>query len=119
MILIHRHRAEATLEQMACPAPACADEGGIPPVRLADRPGEAGLVRGGQDEMNMVRHQAIGPTGDAVALQAPPHQIQIDRLIAGFEEYALPPIAALGDVMRRARDDHPRPPRHPLHPSRR
>jgi len=61
MILIHRHRAEATLEQMACPAPARADKGRAAPVRLADRPGEAGLVRGRQDEMHMQLFPYRGP----------------------------------------------------------
>jgi hypothetical protein len=34
-----------------------------------------------------------------MALQPRAHQIQINGLIAGLEEDALPPIAALGDVM--------------------
>ena len=61
MIIVHRHAAEPALEQMPGFARAGVDEGGVAPVGLADRARKAVARRGRQNEMQVVRHQAIGP----------------------------------------------------------
>ncbi len=75
-------------------------------MRLADRPGESHLIRRRQDQVDVVRHQAIGPALDAISLQLHGQQVEIDLLVAGFEENSLPPVAALSDTVRHAGNDH-------------
>jgi hypothetical protein len=112
MLVVHRHRRETGLEQMSRPPPSRADEGRVAPVSLPDRARQTRLVGGCQDEVNVVGHETVGPAGHVVTPQLRAHQIQIKRLVAGFEEDPLAAIAPLRHVMRASRNGHPRPPRH-------
>ncbi len=53
------------------------DERGEAPMRLPHRPRKGVRVGGGQDEMNVVGHGAIGPAGDAVGAAALGEQVAI------------------------------------------
>ena len=80
---------------MAGRAGARVDERGEAPMRLPHRPGKGVGVGGGQDEMNVVGHQAIGPAGDAAGATALSEKIAIERIIAGLGKQRLPTIAPL------------------------
>ncbi len=65
--LVHRHAAEAALEQMAGDARAGVDEGGVAPVRLADRARQPVQRRRRQDEVHVIgdlkanaKHSSVG-----------------------------------------------------------
>src|SRR5271170_6540136 len=81
------------------------DEGGIPPVRLAEGAREALRRRRRQDEMDMVRHQHVGPDRHGGLISSFTQQVAIEPIIVIAEEHALAPIAALRDVMRQVRND--------------
>ncbi len=51
--------------------------------------------------MNVIGHQAPGPAQDTLGRAGRDHQIAIERVILLIEEGLLPPVAALGDVVRR------------------
>ncbi len=53
----------------------------------------------------MVRHQAIGPAGDALLAALARQEIAIKLIVVIAEKHPLAPIAALRDMMGKARDD--------------
>jgi hypothetical protein len=55
--------------------------------------------------MNVIGHLAIGPDLDAEPPAGFAKPIAIERVIAVLEEYALAPVAALGDMMRQPGND--------------
>tara|TARA_R110002051_G_scaffold165688_3_gene236711 strand:- start:97762 stop:98103 length:342 start_codon:yes stop_codon:yes gene_type:complete len=56
---------------------------------------------GHENKMNVIGHQAPGPAQDTLGRAGRDHQIAIERVILLIEEGLLPPVAALGDVVRR------------------
>lgn len=62
--------------------------------------------RGSQDEMHVIRHQAERETGDTCRCACFGDQAQVERIIALREEYLLPPVATLRDMVREARNDN-------------
>lgn len=78
------------------------EEGGVAPVRLADRTGQPLRRRRREDEVNVIGHEAIGPALDAIGLAALGEEIAVERVVFGLEEDRLTAIAALGDMVRRA-----------------
>ena len=57
--------------------------------------------------MDVVGHQAICPDLDAGLGRRRPQEIPVEAVIRSLEEGGFPPIAALGDVVRDARDYKP------------
>jgi hypothetical protein len=56
----------------------------------------------------MVRHQAISPHFGPRPLGRDREEIEVQRVVALFEERALATVATLGHVVRNARDDDAR-----------
>ena len=81
------------------------DVASVEPVRPGQRQRERRTVVGSEDQMDVVRHQAIGPAGDAEAPAGFGEPVLVERIVAVLEENPLAAIAALGDVMGQARDD--------------
>ncbi len=94
------------------PVLAPADVAGVAPMGLADRPAQPLGGLGGGDEVDVVRHQAIGPDLDAAALAPLCHQVQIGAVVGVAEEGLLPTVAPLGDLVRATRCDHASQSRH-------
>ena len=67
-----------------------------------------------RDEVHVVRHEASGPDAHAVRLSLLGHQGEIAFVVGVGEERRQPPVAALRDVMRISRNDHPCKPCHAL-----
>ncbi len=72
-------------------------------ARQRERKTESVLRR--QDQMRVIGHEAIGPAGDAKTAARLGQPVAIERIIVGFEEYFLTPVATLGDVMRQTGND--------------
>ncbi|GLR88017.1 hypothetical protein GCM10007857_47290 [Bradyrhizobium iriomotense] len=62
-------------------------------------------IRGNQDEMHVVRHQAPRPHLDAGGFAIRRKQVAIERIVVIAKERASPAVAALGDVVRITGDD--------------
>jgi hypothetical protein len=74
-------------------------------MRLADGAQKASFTRRRQNQMKMVGDQAVGPAHDAIGRAALGQRIAIKRMITLPDENRQPPIATLGDMMRRAGND--------------
>ncbi len=66
---------------------------------FADRQAEAVLGPRGQDEVNVIGHQAIGPYRHLAPARLAGQEVAINRLIARLEEDRPAPVAPLGDVV--------------------
>ncbi len=76
-------------------------ESRVAPVRLAD--GARQPFRSGrQEQVDVVRHQAIGRADHAVGAATLRHQVAVERVAAFLGEQSLPPVAALRDMVRQA-----------------
>jgi len=71
-------------------------------MQVAEGATQAVLVRGHDDGVNMIGHQAPGPDLGACLLRRVGQQIEIELIVASLEESLLPPVAALGHMMRKA-----------------
>jgi hypothetical protein len=74
-------------------------------MRLAERPAQRLRAIGDEDEMDVVRHQAIGPDGDALLAALARQEVAIEFVVLVGEKHPLAPIAALRHMMGKARDN--------------
>ena len=105
VLLVHRHRAEPRLEQVAGYPEARVDRRRVAPMRLAERAPERLRAVGDENEVNVVGHQTIGPDRDALFAALGRQEIAIERIVVVAKEDALAPVAALRDVMGKAGKD--------------
>ncbi len=61
-----------------------------------------------ENEMHVVRHQAICPARDGVGATTLRKEVAIQFVIAAFEKQPLPTIAALSDMVRRVGENDAR-----------
>jgi hypothetical protein len=66
MLLVHGDRSKPALKKVASPAPACVGEVGLAPMRFSDGQSEdirpsARVARRTENQVNMIRPEAIGP----------------------------------------------------------
>lgn len=64
------------------------------------------------DEMNVIRHQAVSDHVNAVRAGLVVQELQVRRRVSGIEENALSVISALRDMVRNAGEHDPGPSRH-------
>jgi hypothetical protein len=69
-------------------------------VDIAEGAAEGIFVCGYCDDMNMVGHEAIGPNLDAKPPSRIREQIEIKLIVAILEKGRIPPVSALGDMVR-------------------
>jgi len=93
---------------MKGPASAGVDGVGPAAVRLADGPPEGIGLRRHEDQLNVVRHQALSPYLDASLERLLGQQIAVDLLAAFLEEDGFAPVATLRDVVRKTRNHNVR-----------
>ena len=84
------------------------DEAGVAPVRVGEGAPQSVGVGRHDDDVNVIRHQAIGPDLGARLGRGVSQQRSIEDIIALLEEGLFAPIAALGYVVRQARQDEAR-----------
>jgi hypothetical protein len=96
---IHRKRRESPLPQMPPPALAEIDHPRVATVGLADGPAQGVSCRRDNDQMNMIRHEAVRPDADLVLAAPLDKQVKVRAVVILAEERRLPPIAPLRDMM--------------------
>src|SRR5439155_3681478 len=95
--VIHDEGREPSLPEAARPPLPPVYLSRISAVSLADGATETAGGRGNNDEMGVVRHQAIRPDRDR-ALAAPlRHQGRVEEIVVRAEECTLPAITPVGD----------------------
>jgi hypothetical protein len=92
--------------------PPAVDEVSVAPVGLADGPAKVIGSRWFQDQMNVVGHQAIGPSRNPRLQCLLSEKIEIDFVVAVFKEDGLAPVATLGNMMWKPRNHDASQPRH-------
>ena len=105
VVLIHRHGAEPALPEVAGLLLPGMDGARIGAVQPRQRPPQAVGIGRRQDQVNVVGHQAPGNAANALAPAGLGDQSAIGGVILLAKEYLLPPVAALGDVMRDVGND--------------
>ena len=105
---VQRYGGEAALEEMARPPSAGVDVVGIATMGLADSSTKGLGVGRHEDQMDMIRHQAVGPHLDACLHGLLGQQIAVNLLIAILEKDSFTPVAMLGHVGRKSRNYDPR-----------
>ena len=90
---------------MAAAAGSRIDIARVTPMRLAERSCETRGLGRHQDEVDMVRHQAIGPDRDPPLAASRCQKIAIELVIGGVAEQAFATHAALRHEMRQAGND--------------
>jgi hypothetical protein len=91
---------------MTGPSATRIDEAGVATVRFPQGPAHAVCSLRCQDQMDMIRREAVCPylnTGLARLLRK---HIAVNLLIPILEENCLATISALGHMVRKTRDDH-------------
>jgi len=81
------------------------DLSGVVTVGVAECAAQAVVVGRDGDDVHVVGHQAIGPDRDIGAMRRFGKEIEIERIVAIFEEGLFAPIATLGDVVWDAWED--------------
>ena len=84
---------------MASPARSGVDEVGITPVRVAHRSTKAVFRLGHHNQMDMVRHQAIGPNLNTPLPRLLCQQILVDFVIAFLKEDGFAAVPTLRHMM--------------------
>ena len=97
--LIEDARKKPALPQVARRIPLAVKILGIEHVHSVEGPGQRLLAARDTDNMDMIRHEAIGPYVEAVFGCKSGEKLQIPCIIALFGEYGLPVISPLRDVV--------------------
>jgi hypothetical protein len=105
MILVHRHRPEAALPEMAGALAARMNDAGVATMHGGERAPQPVNIGRHQNEMHMIGHHAPGPHRDIGRAAVLRQKIAIERVVCIVEEGARTAVAALGDVVRNARDN--------------
>ncbi len=112
MVGVHREREEAILPQVPASAMQLVDVFGVEPMRAADGQCKRIGALGGDDQMHVIRHEAIRENREAVALRLLCEDSQIGPSIIVAEEDILAVVAALRDMVGQTGNDDSRDPRH-------
>jgi hypothetical protein len=82
MVLIHRHRGETTLPEMAGPLVGLVDTFGIAPMNLAQHRTQTIGMGGNCNQMHMIGHQAPRPDLGLELSGIGPEQIKIAGIVS-------------------------------------
>ena len=81
-------------------------------MRLAQHQGHRFCMAGDGNKMNVIAHQAPSQDAQIVSLRMFPQDFEISPAVFVREEYDLPVVTALREVMRRAGNDETGPASH-------
>src|SRR6266436_1787180 len=93
---------------MARPVEPRVDRPGVAPVRFGKGRPQPVLVGRRHDRVDLIGHQAMSPDLRIDATCRRRDQTAVEPIILGSEEHRLTAIAALGNMMRQARQHHAR-----------
>jgi len=103
--VVHHVGSEASLPEVTTPTLASVDLGRIAPVRFADGLAQTIWRSGNRYEMDVVRHEAVGPDLDPMPVAPFAHEGEVQEVVVSAEERLLPAVTPLRDVVRQERDD--------------
>src|SRR5438128_503980 len=106
MSFVHGTRKIAILPQMARDPLTDVLPTGEVSVRPTERLGQGILALGHQDQVYVIAHQAVAEYVDPVPPAVIAQGVEIDLAVQVAEEYRLPLVAPLGNVVRQARNNH-------------
>jgi hypothetical protein len=104
--VVHHVRSEASLPEITAPPFAPVDLRRIAPVSFTDGPAEAIGRSRNHDEVDVVRHEAVGPDLDLAAVAPFCSESDVEAVIVRAEERPLSTVTALRDVVRQGGDDY-------------
>lgn len=87
------------MPEMPPPSLTKIDPTGVTPMGFPDRPPQALLGFRNHDQMDVIRHQAVGPDLHGPAGAPFRHQMDVCPIIFSTEKGLLPAIPPLSDVM--------------------
>ena len=97
--LVQDARKEAPLPQVARRVALAVEILGVEHVDGVEEPGQRLLPAGNGDQVDVIRHQAVGPDVEAVPGAEVGEQLQVSVVIARIGEDGLPVISPLRDVV--------------------
>lgn len=103
--LIHPHRAETSLPEMPCPALPRVDIAGVAAMGVGEGAPQTLLVRRHDDDVDVVRHQAIAPDLGSGLVRCRGQEVTVEYVIAVPEEGLAAPVAALRHMIGNSRRD--------------
>jgi len=112
MLLVHNERVEAFLPKMTLPTVLLVDLQRIARMRFAQKPRKRVSAARNQNQMHVIRHQAVRQYVYFGCGQLLRKQVKIGFVVGITEEYRLSPIASLRDMMRVVGHYQPWKPRH-------
>ena len=89
-------------------AQARVDIAGVVAVDVAEGAAQAVFVRRGGDDVNVVGHQTVRPYFHPRLARGLGKEIEVELVVAVFEECALAAVSALSHVVGQAGEDHAR-----------
>ncbi len=106
MPLIHHERVKTLLPKMPLPAFPDIDHARVATMRLAQRVTQTELIGRDQDQVHMIRHEAVDKNLRATRSTGRREQSPILGVVLVAKEGLLASITALGHMMRQPRDNH-------------
>src|SRR5712691_10655810 len=103
--VVHDVRSEASLPEVTAPALAPVDLRRVAPVCFTDGPAQAIARSRNRDDVDVVRHEAVGPDLDPVAAAPLRREGHVEEVIVRVEERPLSTVTALRDVVWQGGDD--------------
>ena len=93
VVLIERKRVKALLPEMTAPAVAKIDDAGVAAMSVGEGAAEATRIRGHENEVHVVRHQAVGEHLDAGAAAAARDPRQVGEIARRRRKSLQTPVA--------------------------
>ncbi len=93
---------------MAIPTIRAVQDSSVVPVNLADGAREGIVSSRADDQVDVVRHQAVSPELEPVPLPGAGEKMKIVLAVDGRNEDVAAPVSAMGHMVGQARDDNSR-----------
>src|SRR6185312_14136 len=94
---IEHEPSEASLPEVSPPALPKVDMASVSPMRLTNGQSKTVCRFWRSNQVNMIRHQTVGPNLDLLDTTKLGHQLQVARIVVLAEEGLLPAISTLGN----------------------
>jgi hypothetical protein len=106
MGFVHDDRSEPRLKQVTNCIAARVDEVRVTAMRFSDRKCQTDLILRNENKMDVIGHQTVRPDLHIGLCGGPRQVVEIDEMIAAFEEDRLAAISALRHMVRQVRNNN-------------
>jgi hypothetical protein len=93
MRLVHRDSAELCLPEVACALSPCMDHARVTPMHARERVPQAVFALGGENEMDVIGTETLGPDRDARLARRFGQSVAIGGVVRCGKEDLLPAVA--------------------------